>query len=63
MSHGSAGPLSARSNGGALQLAVGHGVSAMGDRTAPGAGAASAGTSTDLERSGFVLVSLILVAA
>ena len=35
----------------------------MGDRTAPGAGAASAVTSTDLERSGFVLVSLILVAA
>jgi hypothetical protein len=35
----------------------------MGDRTAPGAGAASAGTSTALERSGFVLVSLILVAA
>jgi hypothetical protein len=34
----------------------------MGDRTAPGAGAASAGTSTALERSGFVLVSLILAA-
>ena len=38
-------------------------MSAMGDRTAPGAGAASAGTSTALERSGFVLVSLIKVAA
>jgi hypothetical protein len=34
----------------------------MGERTAPGVGAASAGTSTALERSGFVLVSLILVA-
>jgi hypothetical protein len=35
----------------------------MGDRTAPGAGAVNAGTSTALERSGFVLVSLVLVAA
>jgi hypothetical protein len=35
----------------------------MGDRTAPGVGAASAGTSTALEGSGLVLVSLILVVA
>jgi hypothetical protein len=38
-------------------------VSALGDRTAPGAGVASVGTSTALERSGLVLVSLILVVA
>jgi hypothetical protein len=35
----------------------------MGDRTAPGARAASAATSTALEGSGPVLVSLILVVA
>ena len=35
----------------------------MGDRTAPGARAASAATSTALEGSGLVLVSLILVVA
>jgi hypothetical protein len=35
----------------------------MGDRTAPGARAAGAGTSTAPEGSGLVLVSLILVAA
>jgi hypothetical protein len=35
----------------------------MGDRTAPGAGVASVATSTAPERSGLVLVWLILVAA
>jgi hypothetical protein len=38
-------------------------VSAMGDRTAPGAGVASVATSTAPEGSGLVLVWLILVAA
>lgn len=46
-------------------MAAGRGarVSAMRDRTAPGAGVASAATSTAPERSGLVLVWLILVVA
>jgi hypothetical protein len=56
-------PLVAVSSGGHTAAGRGARVSAMGDRTAPGAEAASAATSTAPKRSGLVLVLPILVAA
>jgi hypothetical protein len=56
-------PLVAVSSGGRAAAGCGGRVSAIGGRTAPGARAASAATSTAPERSGLVLVWLVLVAA
>jgi hypothetical protein len=56
-------PLVAVSSGGRAAAGCGGRVSAIGGRTAPGARAASAATSTAPKRSGLVLVWLVLVAA